>query len=218
MLGCDAVAAIGHRNLDHVMRQKARSDADLGAWRAVLHRVADEVVEQLRWLRAIPAERREIGIDGEDDVLRALVLALAETPARPLRRARESRPAGWADDIFRLDSRERHEIVNQALHAAGLAVHDPQEPSARRFVRARDGIAQCLDEAQDAGQRRAQLVAGIGDEIDAHLLRRLPSALVGEQRSWRCSKAEVDGEFPELVRRAEPGNIDAPGAGLQWCA
>ena len=68
-----------------------------------------------------------------------------------------------------LDARQRQQIVDQPRHAPGLRLHDAEEAFARRRIVARRAL-QGLDEAGERGERRAQLVAGIGDEVGAHLL------------------------------------------------
>ena len=61
------------------------------------------------------------------------------------------------------------QIVDQPRHAPRLLLHDGQEALARFGVVARRAL-QRLDEAGQGGERRAQFVAGIGDEVGAHLL------------------------------------------------
>ena len=61
------------------------------------------------------------------------------------------------------------QVVDQAAHAVGLFGHDAEEALARGRIVARRA-AQGLDEAADAGDRRLELVARIGDEIGAHAL------------------------------------------------
>ena len=68
-----------------------------------------------------------------------------------------------------LDARERQQIVDQPRHARRLRLHDGEKALARRRIVARRSL-QRLDEAGERGERRAQLVARIGDEIGAHLL------------------------------------------------
>jgi hypothetical protein len=68
-----------------------------------------------------------------------------------------------------LDARERQEIVDQTRHSAGLRLHDVEEALAGRGIITRRPL-QGLDEAGQCRKRRAQFMAGIGDEIDAHLL------------------------------------------------
>ena len=64
---------------------------------------------------------------------------------------------------------ERHQVVHQPLHPPRLARHDPEEPLARLGVVPRV-VLQRLDVADDRGQRRPELVAGVGDEVRAQLL------------------------------------------------
>ena len=68
------------------------------------------------------------------------------------------------DVLAQFDAREAGQIVDQAAHALGLGVHDAQESLARVGVVA--GVsAQGLDEAGERRQRRAQFVAGVGEEV-----------------------------------------------------
>jgi hypothetical protein len=52
----------------------------------------------------------------------------------------------------------------------------------------RAGPAQRLDEAQNGGQRRAQLVADIGDEVAAHFLGLAQMGDVGEMQKKRVTR------------------------------
>ena len=67
-----------------------------------------------------------------------------------------------------LDPRQRQEIVDQPRHAPRLLLHDGKETIARSGIVARRTL-QGLDEAGKGRKRRAQLMAGIGDEIGTHL-------------------------------------------------
>ena len=71
--------------------------------------------------------------------------------------------------LVELDPRQRQQILDEPGHARGLPVHDREKPLARLGVVARRA-AQGLDKAGQRGERRAQLVARIGDEVGAHLL------------------------------------------------
>ena len=61
------------------------------------------------------------------------------------------------------------QVVDQPRHAGGLALHDGEELGARHGI-VLGGALQRLDEAEQGRERRAQFVAGIGDEVGAHLL------------------------------------------------
>ena len=69
-----------------------------------------------------------------------------------------------------LDARQGQEIVDQALHALRLPPHDVEEPLAGLRVVAGRAL-QGLDEAEQRGQRGAQLMARIGHEIGPHGLQ-----------------------------------------------
>jgi len=80
--------------------------------------------------------------------------------------------------VFRqLDAGQAEQVVNQAVHPLRLVRHDPQEPRlSRRVVGSR--AAQGVNKADQAGQRRAQLVAGVGHEVGPHPLHgTLPGAV-----------------------------------------
>jgi hypothetical protein len=75
--------------------------------------------------------------------------------------------AGGRRVFVELDARQRQQIGHQARHALPLLVHDGKEALTRGDVLAR-GPAQGLDESHQRTQGRAQLMACIGHEINAH--------------------------------------------------
>ena len=88
-----------------------------------------------------------------------------------------------------LDAGKRQEILDQPRHAQGLAAHDLEELLAgRRIVAGRP--LQGLDEAEERGERRAQLVARIGDEIDPHVLEAPRRREVAEEQQRRVRRRE----------------------------
>ncbi len=71
--------------------------------------------------------------------------------------------------LVQLDAAERQQIVDQPRHAQRLLAHDGQEPVAGGDVVL--GVAtQGLDEAGQGRERRAELVAGVGQEVGPHAL------------------------------------------------
>ena len=64
-----------------------------------------------------------------------------------------------------LEARQPQQVLDQPLHALRLAMNDLQEPPARvrilRIIQQRFGVT------LDRGQRRAQLVRDVGDEVSA---------------------------------------------------
>ena len=74
-----------------------------------------------------------------------------------------------ADVLAHLDAAERHQVVDQPLHPPGLARHDAEEALAGLGVVA-GVMLERLDVADHRGERRPELVAGVGDEVGAELL------------------------------------------------
>ena len=85
--------------------------------------------------------------------------------------------------LLLLDARERQQVFDQPGHAAPLFAHDGEETIARLRVVVRRAL-QGLDEADQRGERRAQFMAGVGDEVDAQPLDPPGLGLIaqGEQR------------------------------------
>jgi hypothetical protein len=79
-------------------------------------------------------------------------------------------PFRRAAALVGLDAAERQKIVDQARHALRLAGEDRKEAVAGRRIVAR-GSAKRLDEAEQRGERRAELVGHVGDEVAADLSR-----------------------------------------------
>ena len=69
--------------------------------------------------------------------------------------------------IVGLEARQLEQVLDDACHAIGLAAHLGDRR--RQLAEPRVG-AEGLEITGDHGERRAQLVRGIGDEILAHLL------------------------------------------------
>jgi hypothetical protein len=90
---------------------------------------------------------------------------------------------------------------------SGLVEHHLQEPRPHRRIVARL-VAQRLDEAEDRGERGAQFVARIGDEIDAHPLGGIIAGLVDQVDDPRPVGRFAGAHFPALVGRAEPDEFD----------
>ena len=112
-----------------------------------------------------------------------------------------------------LDPRQRQQVVDQPRHAPGLRLHDAEEALARRRVLARRAL-QGVDEAGDGGERRAQLVADIGDEVGAHLLDAADRGEIvhgdDDDAGGRPSTRHRRDEGLRPARRRQPGGeLDA---------
>ena len=104
--------------------------------------------------------------------------------------------------LLLLDARERQQVFDQPGHAPPLFAHDGEEPVARLRVIARRSL-QGLDEADQRGERRAQFVAGVGDEVDAQTLDAPRFGLIaqGDERRHdfavgRRERRDIDVEQP----------------------
>ena len=81
--------------------------------------------------------------------------------------------------LGQLDARQAQQVVDQAVHPLRLFRHDAEKPGLRRRV-VRRRAAQGVDKPDQAGERRTQLVAGVGDEVGAHALHRAFPSAVGK--------------------------------------
>ncbi|MNL35759.1 hypothetical protein D3C87_1578070 [compost metagenome] len=89
--------------------------------------------------------------------------------------------------LVQLDPAERQQVGDQAPHAVGLNGHDVEELVARLGIVL--GVAlQRLDEAGQRGQGRAQLVAGVGQEVDAHHLHAAGVGLVAQRQQSQSAR------------------------------
>jgi hypothetical protein len=83
--------------------------------------------------------------------------------------------------LAHLHAAERQQVVDEAGHALGLLAHHAQETIARsRIVLGRP--LQGFDESPQGGKWRAQLVAGISDEIGAPCAPVCPAP---SDRGWK---------------------------------
>ena len=102
-----------------------------------------------------------------------------------------------ADMGRQFDPRQRQQIVDQPRHPGRLRMHDAEEALARLGVLLGRPL-QRIDETRQRRQRRPQFMAGIGDEIGAHLLDPAQRRLV------------VEGHQHAFVGAAEQRSAPAP--------
>lgn len=186
VLGSDARALVAHRDLDLrrpvlLRRQGVEGDRDPAAVTTIFHGVLDQVLDHPQDLVPVAqhAVRPGRGVERDGDAAlagdrpqRIGDLAGERHDVDPLRRRHVD---------AQLDARERQEVVDQPRHAQGLHPHDAEEALPRLGVvpgRALQG----LDEAEQRSEGRAQLVAGIGDEIDPHRLEALGRGEVAQEQ------------------------------------
>ncbi len=163
VLGIDAIAPVLYGQDNHVTLAMLHGHGHIFVRAAVFHGIVDKVADQLFQLLAIAAHQH---------------LAFGQDEVEPIQAvgpgAIAGRLHGQQDEVdflaglivlFRLDPRERHQIVDQRLQAPRLA-QDGSVELARLFGRQNlCFVLQRFHIADDRGQRRAQFVAGIGDEI-----------------------------------------------------
>ena len=118
--------------------------------------------------------------DGDLDLHAALLRKARQHVADMARDLREVDRVGRPLMRVHLDAAQRQEIVDQPPHALGLRAHQIEEPLARHLVVLGRAL-QRLDEAEQRGERGAQFMAGIGDEIGAHALDLLLARQVAQQ-------------------------------------
>ncbi len=210
VLGRDPHAPVDHRYRDPRALgvralQPLQRDRDHLALGAVFDGVLDQVLEQLDQLVALTPHRHpaqialepqlELGLAGQrlhqiDDVAHGLA-HIDDLVGRQMR--------------LHLDPAERQQIVDQPRHAAGLLGHDVEKAFLGFGVLA-GGPLQGLDEADQRGERGAQLVARIGDEVLAHPVGAL---LLGEIAHARQHQPGRVGRASG-GREGRQGGVDPP--------
>ena len=115
---------------------------------------------------------------------------------------RERHRLGRRRVLVHLDAREREQVFDQTRHALAVLVHDGEEALARLRIVA-GGSLEGLDESHQGGERRADFVAGIGDEIGPHLVGPAHRREVDEGEQHRSTP------FPGLRQRLDPGDEGA---------
>ena len=106
---------------------------------------------------------------------------------------------------------QTQQVVDEPLHARRVPGDDLEE--AAPFVRIRR-IAQGLDVSPDGGERRAQLVRHVGDEIPANLIRALQvgDVVQDEHRSMAVRIRNRRGSGHRHARAfRDDGRLDAAG-------
>jgi len=136
------------------------------------------------------AARRRCRAAGRAAVFDADVVAAGRQRCDLLAHLGQQRP--HVDDLFLrrrragFEGREREQVVDQALHAAGLVGGKREVVRGlvgRNLSRPRpDAVAQGLDETRHHGQRGLEFMRDIGDEIAAHGFESLELGHVARQQ------------------------------------
>ena len=148
-------------------RRAAEADMHRASRPAILYRVVDQVLEYLGQFVPIAGDaqglmRRDIDAD-------AVGFGQRNKRGGGLARNRDDIDLAFGRIVLvQLDPRQRKQIVDQTPHAARFHAHDLKEAPAGLCV-VLGVTAQRVDETGDRGQRRAQFVACIGDEVRSQL-------------------------------------------------
>ena len=165
MLPGNSRAMIGDGNDDPAsFAPRGDLDAGIGPFAAVAERIAQQIVEHLDELAAVAAHWTKVWgeVDGE------LAARAARIGDGRLDHFVDRDRLVRRDEAVGFDTREAHQILDDPQHPPRFVADGAAEGGTRLgrqilLVRQRFGIA------EHRRERRAQLVAGIGNEIDTHL-------------------------------------------------
>jgi hypothetical protein len=211
MLGRDPLALVGDGQHDLLVGQLRPHRDRAGA--AVADGVADEVVEQLVDLDPVGEDRWKPGRDLAPDRAAAAGGLALRVPHRFVDEGRKIHLVGWRREALRLDPRQRDQVFDHPLHPPRLVVDDRGEAPAGLAIELPILVVECLGIAEDGGERRAQLVAGIGDEIDPHALGGMGLAAIGEADEARAVGKQGDAHHPAPLGAADSDQLDLVAAG-----
>ena len=183
---------------------------DLLALLAVFAGVFDQVLENFRQFVAIALNDDRVIRHVQSKSRRRHPLASGDSASRtwPSSGARSTASSGAICDLSSSRDSDK-EIVDKAAHARRLLVHDAEEFLVRLRVVAR-GSLQGFDETAQRGERRSQLMAGIGHEIRAHPVdaARLRNIAIGQdEKDARPLRSAISAGAPRgRYRRASDGS------------
>ncbi len=157
------MAGIGDRQ-SHAVAVVFQPDTDVAAAGGVAHRVGNQVRK-----RAVQIGGRAAQIHAEPVFAVDLVLATAQGLGFAFQRKQHrcQSHAFFRQALLCFQSRDRQQILDDAGHALRLAAHFRQDRLQCRAV----VLGEQFQIAVDHGQRSAQFVRDIGDEITPHLFQ-----------------------------------------------
>ena len=186
----------------HLAVLAADVDLDRAVGGGVDERVADEVAEHLAQLVGVAEhERGAVRVD-RDRAARSGGVRVGDGVAREWGEV-DRRVRGVGDLV---EPRERQQILDQHAHARGLVL-DPSHRLLDVLVGARGAHPVQLGVAADRGQRRAQLVRGVGNELAQPVLAR--AALL--ERVLEPVEHPIKGSADAADLGAFVGHVDAVG-------
>ena len=210
ILGSDARAGVGDRDPDLAVDSR-RAHVDLPAGRRELHRVREQVEDDLLDPSLVAVDHVDLRIGGERDTDPVLRRALAHHHDAALERLPKGERVHLELDLSRLDLGEVEDVVDQREQMVPRRDDVVEVLRLLLVHRADHLVAQHLREADDRVQRRPQLVRHVGQELRLVPARRLELRVeapelvvhpvdVGGQRAQLVSVVDLD-VAREVARR-----------------
>ncbi len=126
---------------------------------------------------------------------------------------RQAHPLGGLDETFRLDAGKAHQILDDPQHAPGFIVDRAAKTLTQR-VSQRRLVGQRFRIADDGRQGCAELVTGVGHEVDPHLLGGAGGGAIDQADQQKASVQRPDLKIPAAIETTDPGDLHvrlAPG-------
>ena len=156
------------------LRCSSRDDVHRAAAARELERVGDEVGEDLAQAHAVAADRRQVGLDALLEQHAGFSAISRNEEAEALSTSSRSTSRGSIDGFAALDLRDVEDVVDDGEQVAGGVVDEVgvvDDLVGRQLPLVL--LGEQLGEADDGVERRAQLMAHVGDELGLHLAGEL---------------------------------------------
>jgi hypothetical protein len=156
--GCDSGSLVGHLEQPAVAGQVG-ADGDRAAGRTVPRCVVEHVGDEL-------VEPSRVALDGEigrvdANVVRHVAAGDAGLADRVVEQPAHVHPLACERCLARVDPGEVEQVPDQTSHPLALV----ERGAERHRVGLGNAVGEVLEEGVEGGQRRAQLVADVGDEL-----------------------------------------------------
>ena len=200
-----AAALVAHRDR-HMHPVAGPFDADRRGLRRMPDGVGEQVVQHLHDAVAVGHRPGQVRRQVDDEPVPGA--AGQERGARPVHQRRDLRGLRRDRQRARVDAPGVQQVGDEAAHAVGLLVDDPEElPNLGRTVEPR-GAEHRGGRALDGGERGAQLVAHHAQELRPHALQLLERRQVLHGDHHRGDRAVLG-----VDRRRVDQRGDAPAVG-----
>ena len=207
----DAVAGVGNGQA-HPRAFGPGAEQDMAVFRRVGRGVLDEIAQHVVQLGRIAAHHAGVRRDGNRDVLTALLDARLQVGHDAAEQPLDRALGEFEGFLAGIEAGEAQEILHEAFHARGMPRDDLEE---LLCVGGLAGVVeQRFDVAANGGERRAQFVRDVGDEVAADAVG---PAQVGDvvQHQHRAAAGRGDGRRAAgdegLARIAAQGEFEPAG-------